>query len=81
MAGRELKSVPRGTRLPSDPSYTAPRFRKNGRAGEIRTHDLLHPMQARYQATLRPENKRTVTKRQVGAGGKWFFLRLRLIGG
>ena len=27
----------------------------NGRAGEIRTHDLLHPMQARYQATLQPE--------------------------
>ena len=29
----------------------------NGRAGEIRTHDLLHPMQARYQATLQPEQK------------------------
>jgi hypothetical protein len=29
--------------------------RKNGRAGEIRTLDLLHPMQARYQATLQPE--------------------------
>ena len=28
---------------------------ENGRAGEIRTHDLLHPMQARYQATLQPE--------------------------
>src|ERR1019366_7089390 len=27
----------------------------NGRDGEIRTHDLLHPKQARYQATLRPE--------------------------
>jgi hypothetical protein len=31
---------------------------KNGRAGEIRTLDLLHPMQARYQATLRPEQER-----------------------
>jgi hypothetical protein len=31
------------------------RLGKNGRAGEIRTHDLLHPMQARYQATLQPE--------------------------
>jgi hypothetical protein len=31
------------------------RLIKNGRAGEIRTHDLLHPMQARYQATLQPE--------------------------
>lgn len=30
---------------------------KNGRAGEIRTRDLLHPMQARYQATLRPETR------------------------
>jgi hypothetical protein len=29
----------------------------NGRAGEIRTLDLLHPMQARYQATLRPEQE------------------------
>ena len=26
-----------------------------GRAGEIRTHDLLHPKQARYQAAPRPE--------------------------
>ncbi len=31
---------------------------ENGRAGEIRTHDLLHPMQARYQATLQPELRR-----------------------
>lgn len=28
---------------------------ENGRAGEIRTHDLLHPMQAFYQAELRPD--------------------------
>ena len=34
------------------------RIGENGRAGEIRTHDLLHPMQARYQATLQPEQKR-----------------------
>ena len=27
----------------------------NGRAGGIRTHDLLHPKQARYQAALQPE--------------------------
>ena len=40
----------------------AARFRKSlilrglcGRAGEIRTHDLLHPMQAFYQAELRPD--------------------------
>ena len=30
-------------------------FGDNGRAGEIRTHDLLHPMQAFYQAELRPD--------------------------
>ena len=30
-------------------------LRKSGRGGEIRTHDLLYPKQARYQATLRPE--------------------------
>ena len=34
-----------------------PKNYDNGRAGEIRTHDLLHPMQARYQATLQPEQK------------------------
>jgi hypothetical protein len=28
---------------------------QNGRGGEIRTHDLLYPKQARYQATLRPD--------------------------
>jgi hypothetical protein len=28
---------------------------ENGRGGEIRTHDLLYPKQARYQATLRPD--------------------------
>ena len=36
-------------------SVTTRRAGENGRAGEIRTHDLLHPMQARYQATLQPE--------------------------
>src|ERR1035437_3892269 len=30
-------------------------LRKSGRGGEIRTHDLLYPKQARYQATLRPD--------------------------
>lgn len=28
----------------------------DGRAGEIRTRDLMHPMHARYQTTLQPEN-------------------------
>src|SRR2546427_5849345 len=32
---------------------------KNGRGGEIRTHDLLYPKQARYQATLRPEPRQS----------------------
>jgi hypothetical protein len=30
---------------------------KSGRGGEIRTHDLLYPKQARYQATLRPDSE------------------------
>jgi hypothetical protein len=30
---------------------------KNGRAGGIRTHDLLNPIQAHYQAVLRPDGK------------------------
>jgi hypothetical protein len=29
----------------------------DGRGGEIRTHDLLYPKQARYQATLRPDSE------------------------
>ena len=33
-------------------------LRKSGRGGEIRTHDLLYPKQARYQATLRPDPQR-----------------------
>ena len=28
---------------------------ENGRGGEIRTHDLVYPKHARYQATLRPD--------------------------
>ena len=28
---------------------------KHGRAGGIRTHDLLNPIQAHYQAVLRPD--------------------------
>ena len=41
---------------------------ENGRAGEIRTHDLLHPMQARYQATLRPEQEKG---QEAGCGRRW----------
>ena len=29
----------------------------SGRGGGIRTRDPLHPMQVRYQAALRPEQK------------------------
>lgn len=36
-------------------TQTKPVALENGRAGEIRTHDLLHPMQAFYQAELRPD--------------------------
>ena len=38
----------------------------NGRAGEIRTHDLLHPMQARYQATLRPADQTEAVNQRPG---------------
>ena len=34
---------------------TSKTLKENGRGGEIRTHDLLYPKQARYQATLRPD--------------------------
>jgi hypothetical protein len=36
---------------------------KNGRDGEIRTRDLLNPIQTRYQATLRPD-VRSLAKRR-----------------
>src|ERR1700690_1306912 len=39
---------------------------KNGRAGEIRTLDLLHPMQARYQATLQPEQENGQLEPRLG---------------
>lgn len=45
----------------------------SGRGGEIRTHDLLYPKQARYQATLRPGPK---SGRKLGIArclGKDFF--------
>ena len=35
---------------------------RDGRGGEIRTHDLLLPKQARYQAAPRPDG--------LGSGGK-----------
>ena len=44
------------------------RSEKNGRDGEIRTRDPLHPMQVRYQAALRPDLKidgRTLTRGQL----------------
>ena len=36
-------------------SDTHSTYPKNGRAGGIRTHDLLNPIQAHYQAVLRPD--------------------------
>lgn len=41
-----------------------------GRGGGIRTRDPLHPMQVRYQAALRPEQKRySSTKKKENHGG------------
>ena len=45
------------------------RFRKNGRGGEIRTRDLLYPIQARYQATLRPDAGAIIGGRVVNSTG------------
>ena len=36
------------------------RPRDNGRDGGIRTRDPLHPMQVRYQAALRPEDRKYI---------------------
>jgi hypothetical protein len=44
---------------------------KHGRAGGIRTHDLLNPIQAHYQAVLRPDAKESqdaAPKRRFQAG-------------
>ena len=42
---------------------------KNGRAGEIRTRDLLNPIQAHYQAVLRPDTANgRFEKRKFGRG-------------
>jgi hypothetical protein len=41
---------------------------ENGRAGGIRTHDLLNPIQAHYQAVLRPD-----AKEAQDAAPKWYF--------
>ena len=46
------------------------RSEKNGRDGEIRTRDPLHPMQVRYQAALRPDlksNGGTLTQGRLAA--------------
>ena len=43
---------------------------KNGRAGEIRTPDPLHPMQVRYQAALRPEPVNRLVKDGTWRGGR-----------
>jgi hypothetical protein len=41
---------------------------KSGRGGEIRTHDLLLPKQAFYQAELHPENGGREDARVLGIG-------------
>ena len=55
---------------------------QTGRAGEIRTHDLLHPMQAFYQAELQPDL--VLTSRQrcrfgVATVDEWLILEQRLL--
>ena len=41
------------------------RERRVGRDAGIRTRDLLHPKQARYQATLHPVRQSAVNSRQL----------------
>ena len=52
---------------------------ENGRGGEIRTHDLLYPKQARYQATLRPEpDGRAACGVRRGIAMVFFTLKMRV---
>lgn len=54
---------------------------KNFRAGGIRTHDLLNPIQAFYQAELRPDSSRTLSinqkSREATADDSWCDLSPR----
>ena len=54
-AGWESKKIRLTSGLQGKESKRNPTAEKNGRGGEIRTHDLLYPKQARDQATLRPD--------------------------
>ncbi len=38
---------------------------KHGRGGEIRTRDLLNPIQTRYQAALRPADQLIQTAKPI----------------
>ena len=49
----------------------------NGRGGEIRTHDLLYPKQARYQPTLRPDKHTDSQDVMRASKGKLFIHRLQ----
>ena len=42
--------------------------RKDGRGGEIRTHDPLVPNQMRYQTALHPDVKNVLLKNGRGVG-------------
>ena|GEM_PF-1849628 len=46
-----------GGQIPISRLRLKTRYHKGGRAGEIRTRDLLNPIQAHYQAVLRPEQR------------------------
>src|SRR3954452_19848195 len=55
-------------------------FDINHRAGGIRTHDLLNPIQAHYQAVLRPDLEGEVftKERQISSGQVPLLFECRL---
>ena len=58
-----MGEVPRGGgRMPGDPEC------RWNRGGGIRTHDLLYPKQARYQAAPHPDRPRQTAR--IGPGGQ-----------
>ena len=63
MAARPRRGESFGTPESRTPPLESPAggvLNVGGRAGEIRTHDLLRPMQARYQAAPRPDTGRVI---------------------
>ena len=64
MAGPLQKNTdaiaPQGAGPGPEATYMSDWVQEIGRDGEIRTRDPLHPMQVRYQAALRPDERRIV---------------------